>query len=60
MLYDINISIDQIQELQEVVESRGTSQDRTAVSNILNTLHQMQAAAEEAEELEFQLEYGEE
>lgn len=60
MRYDIKLAEAQVRDLEDKAESIGSSQDRDDVERLLNILHSMLERAEEAEELEFQEEYGEE
>ena len=50
MIYDIEIAIDQIQELEQVISERGSRQDKTAVDFILSSLYRMKERAEDLED----------
>jgi hypothetical protein len=50
MIYDIELAIDQIQELEQVMSERGSRQDKFAVETILSSLHRMKERAEDMEE----------
>ena len=50
MIYDIELAIDQIQELEQVMSERGSRQDKFAVETILSSLHRMKERAEDLEE----------
>ena len=52
MIYDIELAIDQIQELEQVMSERGSRQDKFAVETILSSLHRMKERAEDLEEEE--------
>ena len=54
MIYDILLAIEQMQELEQVTNSKGSRQDKFAVETILSSLKRMKERAENLEEEEQQ------
>ena len=54
MIYDILLAIEQMQELEQVTNRKGSRQDKFAVETILSSLKRMKERAENLEEEEQQ------